>query len=428
MAALAEDQLGVQPKVELPERGTTFENLLNEPEQEGLLRMTKLVEHVFHVPVAYIALLGPDLKVVTRVGSGSQHWNNLQTFPLATALATPRMLVDPSTFSSLGFVSGDLRFEACAPLRSSDDLDLGVLVIADVRERPDFSRQDHETLIELAEVLARKMELQRIASQARQAELSWREAEHRFRNIADSAPVMIIHTGADGAASFVNKAWTEFTGRTMEEELNHTADTVHPDYRKPVLNSYREALRNREPATEEFPMRRHDGAYRWMRAQGIPRFRDDGNYVGYIGCFVDITDHRSATLALRKQVLCTAAVAEAARAFFLILDAEGRVEQVSPLCRRTSARDPAEMCGRFIWKVCDAAISGGAAIREAVRQASSTRQPVQASTTCPLREGKGSAELDWTFTPVVSQQDEVLAVTAVTFGLCAGPGCACGPA
>lgn len=405
-----------------------FQNILNEPEQAGLLRMTNLVAHIFHVPVAYIALLGSDLEIVTRVGSGSEYWGNLQTYPLAKAVAKPLIWPDRTNPDVLGFASGDLRFGACAPLRSSDGLDLGVLVIADVRERPDFTALDHDTLIELAEVLARKMELRMIASEARQAELAWREAECRFRSIANSVPAMIVHSGVDGSISFVNKAWLEFTGRTLEEEIANTPATLHPDYRKSVLHRYFNAVHHRQPIVEEFPMRRHDGVYRWMHAQGIPRLREDGVYTGYIGCFLDVTDQRTALYALRKQTLCMAAVAEAAGAFFLILDPEGRVEQVSPLCQRTSGRDPSAMCGRFLWKVCDAAIPGAAVIREAVRQAVSSREKIYATTSCPLPGGKGAAELHWTFSPVLSEQNEVLAVTATNFGMCAGPSCICATA
>ena len=39
-------------------------------------------------------------------------------------------------------------------------------------------------------------------------------------------------------------------------------------------------------------MLRHDGEYRWMLVCGKPRFNDDGIFVGYIGCFVDVTDQR----------------------------------------------------------------------------------------------------------------------------------------
>jgi len=131
-----------------------LQNLLDEPEQTGLLRLTKLVEHVFNVPIAYFALLGPNFQVVTRIGSGSAHWNSLKTYPLAAALASPTVWPDPSGAPAAGFICGDLRFAAAAPLRSSDGLELGLLVIADVRPRPEFSKKGLGILEELAGILA----------------------------------------------------------------------------------------------------------------------------------------------------------------------------------------------------------------------------------------------------------------------------------
>src|SRR5215813_1380745 len=46
-----------------------------------------------------------------------------------------------------------------------------------------------------------------------------RESEERFRNIADTAPVMIWISGTDKLCNFFNKPWLDFTGRTMQEEL-----------------------------------------------------------------------------------------------------------------------------------------------------------------------------------------------------------------
>lgn len=275
-------------------------DLLDEPEHEILLRLTSLVEHLFRVPVAYMALLGPDLTVITRIGSGREHWQHLQTFPLIAAVAEPNLWPDPSGAPVSGFLSGDLKFAASAPLRSSDGLELGVLVIADTEPRPGFSRSDLETLAELAGVLAGKMELRMMACQARETELSLQEAERRFRNIADAAPVLIIYSGVDGASSFVNKTWLEFTGRTLADELGDGfAEMFHPDYRETVLREYWDAFQARVPLTQEFPMLRHDGEYRWMLVRGMPRFQDDGTFAGYIGCFVDVTDQQS--LSAEKQ-------------------------------------------------------------------------------------------------------------------------------
>jgi len=400
------------PLADVPGR----QNLLDEPEHASLLRMTRLVEHLFRVPIAYMALLGTDLTVVTRIGSGSEHWGFLTTYPLAELLAIPRWWPDLSGFPAAGFIGAEIKFAASAPLRSSEGLDLGLLVIADVQLRPDFSREDHETLVELAGVLSGKMELRMMASQAREMELSRQEAERRFRGIANAVPLLIVYTGVDGTRSFVNDTLLEFTGRTLQEEVGDGfADPFHPDYREAVVAAYWDAFQERRPLAIEFPMRRHDGEYRWMLARGNPRFLANGTYAGYTGCFVDMTDQRSVVLELQKQNRCAAAVAEAAGAFYLILDAEGRIQQASPLCRPTSG--PGPMRGRFLWEACDAAVPGGAAIRDAIRRAASGRATVQIRTAYLPVPGGGAAELLWSFTPVLSDENELIAVAATAFEL-----------
>lgn len=278
-------------------------SLLDEPENEGLLRLTKLVEHLFHVPIAYMALLGTDMNIVTRIGSGCDYWSNLRTYPLATALARPIVWPDPSGDPPFGFVPGTLKFIAAVPLLSGDGTDLGLLVIADLKPRPDFSPEDHETLAELARVLAGKMELRLMACEARESARSLREAERRFRSIANCAPVMIIYSGADGGTSFVNRTWLEFTGRDIEEELGDGyADSFHPHHRERVMETYWDAFQERKPLMLRFPMRRHDGEYRMMEARGSPRFYDDGTYAGYIGCLIDLTDQQLAILDLHMEL------------------------------------------------------------------------------------------------------------------------------
>ncbi len=271
------------------ERDTTHPNPLDEPEHDILFRLSRLVSRLYHVPAAYLALLGPGLTVATRIGSGSTYWENLKTYPLAKVLANPVIWPDPSGEAAPGFVCGDIRFAAGAPLRSSDGLELGVLVIADAEPHPQFSSEDLETLAELAGVLAGKMELRMMACQARDSAVLLREAEARFRNIANYAPVMIMYSGVDGGAVFVNKAWLEFTGRSIEDELGPGyAETFHPDYRERVMETHWDAFQLRKSLTTQFPMRRRDGEYRWMEARGVPRFLDDGEYAGFVDCFIDL--------------------------------------------------------------------------------------------------------------------------------------------
>ena len=64
----------------------------------------------------------------------------------------------------------------------------------------------------------------------RRAESSLEESEKRFQTMADAAPVLIWTSGEDKLCTFLNKAWLEFTGRSMEQDLgNGWSEGVHPD-------------------------------------------------------------------------------------------------------------------------------------------------------------------------------------------------------
>ena len=287
--------------MDLRDYGYCEHNILDEPEHETLLRLGRLAEHLFHVPIAYVALLGPGLTTVTRIGSGREYWENLRTYPLAEALAEPQLWPGSPGPPVPGFDSGILRFAASAPLRSSDGLELGVLVIADVSPRPEFRENSLRTLEDLASVLAGKMELRQMACQARESERLLREAEGRFRSIANSMPVMLMYSGADAGSSFVNRAWLEFTGREFGDELGDGfADTFHPDHRERVVQVYWNAIEERRPFRVEFPMRRFDGEYQPVEARGMPRFLDDGSYAGYVACFIDRCLHQAQTNTRRS--------------------------------------------------------------------------------------------------------------------------------
>jgi PAS domain S-box-containing protein len=128
-----------------------------------------------------------------------------------------------------------------------------------------------------------------------------RESEERFRTMADTAPVMIWVAGTDRLCTFFNKSWLEFTGRSMEQELGEGwAEGVHPDDLRPSLATYSEAFEARRQFRIEYRLRRHDGEYRWILDSGVPRFTPEGDFAGYIGSCVDITDHKRLEEALRE--------------------------------------------------------------------------------------------------------------------------------
>jgi len=47
-------------------------------------------------------------------------------------------------------------------------------------------------------------------------------------------------------------------------------------------------------------LRRHDGAYRWVSDQGVPRYDARNQFLGYIGSCVDVTERREAEAAVQR--------------------------------------------------------------------------------------------------------------------------------
>jgi len=174
----------------------------------------------------------------------------------------------------------------------------------------------------------------------KEAEDTARESESRFRTVADSAPVLIWMAGVDTLCTFVNKPWLDFTGRTAEQEMGDGwTKGVHPDDLSECLNTYRASFEAQQPFVLQYRLRRHDGEYRWITDDGVPRYDAEGNFAGYIGSCVDITDLMRAEERLRQ-------VFEAAPNPLVMVSEDGRIVLVNAEVERVFGYQRAELIGQ----------------------------------------------------------------------------------
>jgi PAS domain S-box-containing protein len=163
----------------------------------------------------------------------------------------------------------------------------------------------------------------RLARQLQASQAASRESENRFRILADTAPVMVWMSGIDMLCNFFNKPWLEFTGRTMEQELgNGWSEGVHGDDLKRCLETYTSSFNARQSFTMEYRFRRADGQYRWILDTGVPRYLPGGQFAGYIGSAIDITERRSAEERFRL-------VVEASPNAMIMVNTEGMIELIN---------------------------------------------------------------------------------------------------
>lgn len=121
------------------------------------------------------------------------------------------------------------------------------------------------------------------------AEMAVRDSERRFREMADAAPAMLWLTEPDGECSFLSRGWYDFTGQSPAEGLGYGWTlAVHPDDREAARSAFKDASDGRRDYAVDFRVRRADGSYRWVIDTGRPRFNGAGEFLGFVGCVIDV--------------------------------------------------------------------------------------------------------------------------------------------
>jgi len=120
-----------------------------------------------------------------------------------------------------------------------------------------------------------------------------RTSEERFRALADAAPVMILMSDANARCTYFNRAWLEFRGRTLEEEIGHGwTEGLHPDDRDLCVESYLKSFTSRSPFRMQYRLQKADGEYIWVELAGVPRHHDNGEFAGLMASAIDISDRK----------------------------------------------------------------------------------------------------------------------------------------
>jgi PAS domain S-box-containing protein len=133
------------------------------------------------------------------------------------------------------------------------------------------------------------------------AERQLAESEARFRSIANSAPVLIWVTGADGKREFVNQAYLDFFGLPYAEALAlDWRRALHPDDLPRILKEEPVIEPSLRILTVEARFLRSDGEWRWMRSESQPRWGPAGEHLGFIGVAHDISEAKRAQQELTR--------------------------------------------------------------------------------------------------------------------------------
>lgn len=116
-------------------------------------------------------------------------------------------------------------------------------------------------------------------------------SKQEYRVLVEQAPIMIWRANISTQCDYFNDRWLQFTGRSMDQELGDGwAEGVHPEDLQGCVNKYLASFARREIFEMHYRLKRYDGAYRWIFDRGVPFHDEDGEFRGYIGSCIDVTE------------------------------------------------------------------------------------------------------------------------------------------
>ncbi len=262
--------------------------VLDSSQEPEFDKITRLVADYFRVPMVALGFVES-----TRVWYKSRFGIELSELSLEEALCIGAVFQKEAffvsnaqanpAFSSNLLVSGPagVRSFAVAPLITPSGYAVGSLTIMDTTPRS-ITEKEMSSLAIFAQLVIDILEGQ-LSSKAKITNL--------YDAKLEEFPGLLWFTDEHGLATYFNKTWLNFTGRSLAQELGTGwADSVHPADVKNCLDTIYNAFLGKTELEVKYRLRRNDGEYRLMVCMGKPFNRPDGSFGGYTGFAKDITE------------------------------------------------------------------------------------------------------------------------------------------
>ncbi|MBD2450981.1 PAS domain S-box protein [Nostoc sp. FACHB-152] len=158
---------------------------------------------------------------------------------------------------------------------------------------------------------------------SKQSEEALRKTEQRYRSVVNNVKDVIFQTDAAGLWTFLNPAWTEITGFSIDESIGtNFLEYVHPSDRQYNLELFQPLIqRQKDFCRHEVRYLTKTGDFRWIEVFARLTLDDEGAILGTSGTLNDITERKQAeekrVQLIREQVARTLAETAQQQAAFL---------------------------------------------------------------------------------------------------------------
>lgn len=117
------------------------------------------------------------------------------------------------------------------------------------------------------------------------------DSEALLRNVTRAAPAGLWMTNQQGHLTYVNEIWVNWTQKPLVHHLKH--GWRHSIAKEDLLQSsqsFDAEFKSRKSHKSQFRIIDNEGHIRWISRTGNPNYNSEGQFLGYIGACVDITE------------------------------------------------------------------------------------------------------------------------------------------
>lgn len=164
---------------------------------------------------------------------------------------------------------------------------LGIIMVDNIKSRRNLKQSDVNLLMGIATQIA--ISMNNAASYEKV-----RENEERFRSLSENAPDIIYTIDVNGVVTYINPAWERILGHRIEEVFGQRfANFIYKKDAASYAELFDEIKRDKIMVSDRAGTILHkDGSEKIFNISAAPNLDLDGNVMGIVGIFKDISEQK----------------------------------------------------------------------------------------------------------------------------------------